>query len=147
METTRLCEHEGCEKPAEFLWQPSCYSGRHVTLCRRHRDSIVKMAEETIGAMTLSRKLDAKLKVTPLTVQALLEYADCKGLTEDDASYLDEAVHDLAESMDDCADDERAAKINNGGLSAQVEYLLGILGPRDAKLAIDDAVAAKNAGS
>jgi hypothetical protein len=139
----RVCEHVGCERPIEFLWTPN--DDRQVVLCKSHRDKLVKMARRGFGWAD-------HLKKTPLTVEALMEYADCHGLTDDDADMLLDYVvklvaagmtiqhrHDGSRAHNFEAARVMAAKINCG-LYSQIKYLLGVLGPRDTKLAIDEAV-------
>ena len=128
MELNSKCHVEGCLNRWDYAWQPD--RNRHaIMLCGDHYSTMRLDSLKGHNMRTCEKDI-------PRDVDDLVEYADCQGLTDDDAMYLDEAVHDVCWS-------ESASEINNAGLARQVEYLLAAHGPIGAQQAIDNAVREK----
>ncbi|MFF5265012.1 hypothetical protein ACFY4C_39350 [Actinomadura viridis] len=62
-----------------------------------------------------------------LNADELVALAEGIGLTPED---LDEAVHETAS--------KRASEVNNGGLAAQIDYLVDAFGPKGTRSIIED---------
>jgi hypothetical protein len=62
-----------------------------------------------------------------MTTDELVALAEGIGLTPED---LDEAVHETAS--------KRASEVNNGGLEAQIDYLIDAFGPQGARSVIEE---------